>query len=312
MRIFLTGGSGAIGWLLVPALVAAGHEVTAISRRQEAADGLAAQGAQPVIGDVLDAGRLTDLVVAARPDAVIQHLTSLPQDLNPADTKAAFARNDRIRSHGAGNLLAAAKAAGARRYLAQNVCFLYAAAGPSVVGEDAPLATEMPEPYGQSIRAHAAMEQRIIESSELEGLVLRFGFWYGPGTTFAAGGYTARQVRRRRYPVIGDGAGVFSFVHVHDVVGATIAALAQGAPGVYNVCDDDPAPAREWIPAYARAIGAPAPRHVPVWLARLLAGPYVVTQATQMRGAFNHKAKEQLGWTPKYASWRRGFIEALG
>jgi nucleoside-diphosphate-sugar epimerase len=312
MKIFLAGGSGVIGWLLVPALVTAGHEVTAISRRKDQAHELAAQGAEPVIGDVLDADRLTDLVVAARPEAVIQHLTSLPQELSPKKIKAAFERNDRVRGQGGANLLAAAKAAGARRYVAQNVCFMYAPAGPSVVAEDAPLAVDAPEPYGRSIRTHAAMERGVVDSAELEGLVLRFGFWYGPGTTFASGGYTARQVLRRRYPVVGDGSGMFSFVHVHDVVAATIAALGHGAPGVYNVCDDDPAPVREWLPAYARAVGAPAPRHLSAWLARLLAGPYVVYQATQMRGASNHKAKEQLGWTPKYPSWRDGFVEALG
>lgn len=312
MKIFLAGGSGVIGWLLIPALVAAGHEVTAISRRQDAADALAAQGAQPVIGDVLDADRLSGLVAAARPEAVIQYLTSLPEDLKPRVTKAPYGPDKRARMHGAANLLAAAKAAGARRYLAQNVYFVYAPSGPSVVGEDAPLATDAAEPYGPLVRAHAAMEQHVTDSAELEGLVLRFGFWYGPGTTFASGGYIARQVHRRRYPVIGDGAGVFSFVHVHDVVGATIAALGQGAPGVYNVCDDDPAPVREWLPVYSRVIGAPAPWHIPVWLARPLAGQYAVTQATLMRGASNRKAKEQLGWTPKYASWREGFVQALG
>jgi nucleoside-diphosphate-sugar epimerase len=312
MKIFLAGGSGVIGWLLVPALVAAGHEVTVISKRKDGADAMAAQGAQAVIGDVLDADRLTHLVGAARPEAVIQHLTSIPQDVNPRNTEAAYAREGRTGAQGSANLLAAAKAAGARRYLAQNVCYMYAATGPSVVGEDAPLATDVPGPYGQLIRAHAAKERHIIDSTELEGLVLRTGFWYGPGTSFASGGYTAQKVRRRRYPVIGDGAGVFSFVHIHDVVAATIAALGQGAPGVYNVCDDDPAPVREWLPLYARALHAPAPRHVPLWLGRLLVGPYGVVQATQMRGASNHKAREQLGWTLKYATWREGFVQALG
>jgi len=312
MRIFLAGGTGVIGWLLIPALVSAGHEVTAISRRKDQADQLAAQGAEPLVGDMRDADRLTELVTAARPEAVIQHLTTLPQELSPKYVKASYVRNEKVRLNGGANLLAAASAAGARRYLAQNVCFMYAPTGPSVVGEDAPLATDAPEPYGAAIRTHAAAERRIIETAALEGLVLRFGFWYGPGTTFAAGGYTALQVRRRRYPVVGDGGGMFSFVHIHDVVHATIAALGQGAPGVYNICDDDPAPLREWLPAYARVIGAPPPRHVPAWFARLRAGQYFVTQATQMRGASNHKAKEQLGWTPKYPSWRDGFAHALG
>jgi 2-alkyl-3-oxoalkanoate reductase len=312
MRIFLAGGTGVIGWLLVPALTAAGHEVTAISRRKDQADQLAAQGAEPVIGNVLDHDSLTGLVVAARPEVVIQYLTALPQDLNPKHAKAAFARSNRIGGKAGANLLAAAKAAGARRFVGQNACFMYAPTGPAVLGEDAPLETDAPEPYGGLITTHAAMEERIIGTAELVGLVLRFGFWYGPGTTFASGGATAQKVRRRRYPVVGGGAGVFSFVHIHDVVGATIAALQQGGSGVYNVCDDDPAPQREWLPFYAKAIGAPPPRHVPVWFARLVAGQYLVAQATGMRGASNHKAKDQLGWTPKYPSWREGFVRALG
>jgi nucleoside-diphosphate-sugar epimerase len=312
MRIFLAGGTGVIGWLLVPALAAAGHEVTAISRRKDQAGLLSAQGAEPVIGNVLDQDQLTALVVAARPEVVIQYLTALPQDLSPKNAQAAYERTDRIVGPAGANLLAAAKAAGARRFVAQNACFMYAPDGPGVLTEDSPLDTGAPEPYGRLITTHAAMEQRIIGSEELEGLVLRFGFWYGPGTTFASGGSTARKVRRRRYPVVGAGAGVFSFVHIHDVVGATIAALGQGGRGVYNVCDDDPAPEREWLPVYAKAIGAPPPPHLPEWLARLVAGPYLVAQATGMRGASNHKAKEQLGWTPKYATWRDGFVHALG
>jgi nucleoside-diphosphate-sugar epimerase len=196
--------------------------------------------------------------------------------------------------------------------VAQNVCFFYAATGPWVVGEDHSLATNAPEPFGTSVRLHVEMERRIIESSTFDGLVLRFGVWYGPGTTFAGDGYTAKEVRRRRYPIVGDGAGMQSFVHVDDVVEATIAALTAGAPGVYNVCDDHPAPMRDWLPEYARAIGAPAPRHVPAWLARMAVGRFIVGQATQMRGASNEKAKRELGWKPAYPNWREGFLTALG
>jgi hypothetical protein len=163
----------------------------------------------------------------------------------------------------------AAEAACPRRYVAQTVCFLYAPEGPPVVDEDAPLAIRAPEPFGSTVRLHAEMERRIVENPSVAGLVLRFGFWYGPGTSFVRDGYTAREVCRRRYPIVGNGAGVFSFVHIDDVVAATIASLDRRAPGRYSICDDEPAPMREWLPVYAEALGAPPPRRVPAWLARL-------------------------------------------
>ncbi len=250
--------------------------------------------------------------MAAHPEVVVQHLTDLPLDLNPRNLKQAYARNDRVRGKGSANLVAAAQAAGARRYVAQNVSFLYAPEGPVVVDEQARLATDAPEPFGSTVRLHVEMERRIVENTSFAGLVLRFGFWYGPGTSFASDGYTAREVRRRRYPVVGNGGGMFSFVHIDDVVTATIASLDRGAPGVYNVVDDDPAPMREWLPGYAEALGAPRPLRVPVWLARLAAGTLVVGQATRMRGASNAKAKRELGWEPTYPTWREGFRTALG
>ncbi|MCA1832493.1 MAG: NAD-dependent epimerase/dehydratase family protein [Actinomycetota bacterium] len=312
MRIFLAGASGVIGRPLVPALVREGHRVSALTRKPEKVDLLESLGAEPVVCDVYDADRLRDLVVAARPDIVIQHLTDLPRDLGPRNVKQAYARNDRVRGEGSTNLVAAAEAAGTRRYIAQTVCFLYARVGPWVVDEEHPLATDAPEPFGSSVRLHAEMERRVVENPRFEGLVLRYGFWYGPGTSFASDGFTAREVRRRRYPIVGDGAGTQSFVHMDDVVESTIAAMTHGRPGVYNVCDDEPAPVREWLPAYARALGAPPPRRVPVWIARMLAGRFIGAQATTMRGASNERAKRELGWKPKYASWREGFRTALG
>lgn len=312
MRIFLAGASGVVGRPLVPKLVANGHHVSAMTRKPENTDAIEAAGAEPVVCDVFDVERLRQVVIAARPDVVIQHLTDLPQDLNPRNLKKGYARNDRVRGEGSANLVAAAAAAGARRYIAQNVCFLYAPTGPAVVDEDHPLAVGAPEPYGSSIRLHVEMERRIIENRAFDGLVLRFGFWYGPGTTFASDGFTARQVRRRRYPIVGNGGGVQSFIHMDDVVEATIAALAKGSPGAYNVTDDDPAPMREWLPAYCATLQAPSPRRVPVWLARLVAGPFIVGQATRMRGATNEKVKRELDWKPRYSSWREGFRTALG
>jgi 2-alkyl-3-oxoalkanoate reductase len=312
VRLFLAGGSGVVGEALVPALVSAGHEVTALSRAPNRADSLKAMGAHAVVGDVFDPERLTHLVADSRPDVVIQHLTSLPKNLNPRNTKQGYASNDRVRGEGGANLLAAAIAAGARRYVAQNVCFLYAPMGPRVVDEEAPLGTGFKEPYGRSVRIHQEMEHRIVDNPEIDGLVLRFGLWYGPGTTFAPEGYSAGQVRKRRYPVVGAGTGMFSFVHIDDVVATTIAAMERGEPGVYNVCDDEPAPMHEWLPVYAQVLGAPPPRHIPSWLARLVAGSFMVTQATEMRGASNTKAKRELGWQPVHSTWREGFKEALG
>jgi nucleoside-diphosphate-sugar epimerase len=312
MRIFLAGATGVIGRPLIPALVEAEHEVTALTRRPAWADELSAMGAKPVVGDVFDAAWLRDSVVQARPEVVIQHLTSLPQNLSPRNTRAAYASNDRVRGIGGANLLAAAKAAGARRYLAQNVCFMYSIEGPEMLDEGAPLAADAPDPYGRSVRVHLEMERAIVESTVLEGLVLRFGFWYGPGTTFEPNGYTADQVRRRRYPVVGNGKGLFPFVHIDDVVAATLAAVKQGPAGIYNVCDDDPAPMREWLPLYAQVLGAPTPLRVPPWLVSLVAGSFLAAQAQAMRGVSNAKAKEHLGWHPKYESWREGFWVALG
>lgn len=311
MRIFLAGATGVVGRPLVPRLRELGHDVCAITRRADRVDALKAMGAEPVVCDVFDAARLRDVVVEAKPEVVIQHLTDLPADLNPRNMRQAYESNNRVRSEGGANLVAAAEAAGARRYIAQNVCFWYAPDGPPVADEDARLATDAPEPFGSSVRLHIDMERQIVQNPNFDGLVLRFGYWYGPGTSFDRDGYTTREVRRRRFPIVGSGAGLFSFVHIDDVVSATIAALDRGAPGAYNICDDEPAPMREWLPAFADALGAPPPRRVPAWLVRLIAGRFVVVQTTQMRGASNAKAKRELGWQPAYPSWRDGFRVAL-
>lgn len=312
MRIFFAGASGVIGQRLLPRLVGDGHEVTALTRTPEKAEPLRAAGAEAVVCDVLDAERLREAVVAARPEVVLQHLTDLPPDLNPRNLKRAYEANDRVRGEGGANLLAAALAAGARRYVAQNVCFLYAPEGGPVKDEEARLFTDAPPPFDRTIRATREMERRIVEAEGIEGLVLRFGFWYGPGTSFAPDGYIAREVMRRRFPVVGRGRGVYSFVHIDDVAEATIAAMQRGEPGVYNVTDDDPAPMAEWLPVYAEALGAKPPRRVPNWLASLFAGRYTTYMATELRGASNEKAKRELDWRPRRPSWRQGFREALG
>jgi nucleoside-diphosphate-sugar epimerase len=174
------------------------------------------------------------------------------------------------------------------------------------------LFTDAPPPFDRSIRIQGEMDRRVVGAEGLEGIVLRFGQWYGPGTTYASDGYMANEVRRRRFPIVGPGTGVFSFVHIDDVVEATIAALERGSAGIYNVCDDEPAPLREWLPVYAEALGTKPPRRVPRWLARLAAGKFATLMTTELRGASNAKAKRELGWTPRHPSWRQGFREALG
>lgn len=311
MRIFFAGASGVIGRRLLPLLVEGGHEVVAMTRTPAKAEELRAAGAEPVVCDVLDADALHRVVTDARPEAVLQHLTDLPQDLNPRNMKRAYRANDKVRVEGGANLLAASLEAGAKRYIAQNVCFLYAPEGGPVKDEEARLFTDAPAPFDRTIQLTKRMEDEIVAAEDMDGLVLRFGLWYGPGTTWAPDGYSAREVGRRRFPIVGDGGGFYSFVHVDDVASATIAALDRGSPGVYNVADDEPAPMREWLPVYAEALDARPPRRVPRWLARIVAGRYAVYMATELRGASNEKAKRALGWQPRWASWRQGFREAL-
>jgi nucleoside-diphosphate-sugar epimerase len=312
MRVFLAGASGVIGGPLIPALRSAGHEVTAITRSEQSAEAIRAAGAEAAIGDVLDAEAVREAVAAARPEVVVSHLTKLPPDLNPRNMKKAYPQNDIVRGQGNANLLAAARAAGSRRIVVQNVCFLYAPEGEAVKSEDAPLISDGPDYVENSIAVHTEMERSITGARDIEGLVLRFGYWYGPGTSFAPGGWGAEEVRKRRFPIVGDGGGLFSFCHIDDVVGATIASLSEGGSGIYNVCDDDPAPVREWLPELAKALGAPPPRHVPLWLARLFSGGFGAMMMTKLRGASNAKAKRELRWTPRWPSWRQGFREALG
>ncbi len=242
----------------------------------------------------------------------MHELTDLPPALDPRKMEEQAAGNDRIRTEGTRNLVAAARAAGARRVVAQSIAFAYAPTGDAPKTEDEPLWDDAPWPWSRSIRALHDLEDAVTRTDGIEGLVLRYGFFYGPGSTYAGDGHLAREVRRRRLPVVGGGTGVFSFIHVDDAAAATVAAIARGAPGVYNVVDDEPAAMREWVPAYAEALGAKPPRRVPAWLARLLAGRYTASMGTQLRGSSNEKAKQALGWQPRHPSWRQGFREALG
>ena len=309
MRVFVAGATGVIGRRLLPLLNADGHEVTAMTRSDERAAALREAGATPVVCDVFDAEGLRAAVEAAQPEVVLHELTDLPAALDPRKMEEQAAGNDRIRTEGTRNLVAAAVAGGARRMVAQSIAFAYAP-GRGLRKEDDALWDDAPWPWSRSVQALHELEDAVTGTEGLDGVVLRYGFFYGPGSSYADDGHFAREVRRRRLPIVGKGSGVFSWIHVDDAAAATVAAMNRGAPGIYNVVDDEPAPMREWIPAYAAAIGAKPPRRVPVWLARLLAGRYTAAMATSLSGAANAKAKAELGWQPRHPSWRDGFREA--
>jgi nucleoside-diphosphate-sugar epimerase len=310
MRVLVAGASGAIGRPLIPLLLKAGHEVVGTTRREERAAALRAAGAEAVVCDLLDPAQAREAVASARPEVVIDELTSLPQDFDIRRTDI-YDANDRIRSEGTAALLAAAAEHGVKRYMIQSIAFLYAPEGDWVKDEDARVWTDAPAPFGRSVGVLTENERKVCGTEGIEGVVLRYGFFYGPGTYYAPGGSIAEQVRARRFPLVGGGAGVSSYVHIADAAAATVAAVEHGAPGIYNVVDDEPAPAREWLPAYAEALGAKRPFPLPAWVARFLAGPYAVAAATTLRGASNAKARRELGWTPRVQSWREGFKRYL-
>lgn len=311
MRVFLAGATGVLGRRLLPLLLAAGHEVHATTRRPERLKALADAGAEPVLVDALDREALSASVLAARPDAVIHQLTAIPTRINPRTMERDFADNDRLRSEGTANLIAAARAAGAGRILAQSVAFFYA---PVVSGtpheEDDALIdpARAPRQVRRSAAALAALERAVLEAN---GVVLRYGYFYGAGSAISREGSMAAELSRRRLPVIGRGGGVWSFVHVDDAAAATVAALAVDGPAVFNVVDDEPAPVAQWLPALAEALGAAPPLRVPALLARALAGSYGTAIMTAAEGASNARARRELGWQPLHPSWREGFRTAL-
>jgi nucleoside-diphosphate-sugar epimerase len=308
MRVFVAGASGAIGRPLVRRLLEAGHQVTGMTRRQERAAEIRKAGAEAVVCDVFDAPALSDAVVAARPDIVVHELTALPPRIDPrrADT---YPATNRLRTEGTSILIEAARAAGARRFVAQSIVFIYAPAGPRVVDERAPVIQGAPGHLGEAMDATLGCERQVLA---IGGLVLRYGYFSGPGTSFARGGTMAEDFHKRRFPIVGAGEGMMSFLQIDDAASATVAACERGAPGVYNVCDDEPARMRDWIPVYAEAVGAKRPLRVPRWVVRALAGRTIAAVMTELRGASNEKAKRELGWQPRYPSWRQGFAQALG
>ena len=309
MRIFLAGASGVIGSRMVPMLVDSGHQVLGTTRSPGKAERLRSAGAEPVVVDALDADALGAAVREAEPEVVINQLTDLPPRFNPR--KPDYGRTPQLRREGTATLAAAGAEAGARRLISQSIAFIYEPSGGPVKDEDAPLADMSGTSFAEVTEATIELERVTTGTPALDGVVLRYGWFYGPGTYYGVGGSTAEDVRRRRFPVVGDGGGVFSFIHVDDAAAATVAALDHGSPGVYNVTDDEPAPLRDWLPVYAETLGAKPPRRVPTWLARLVAGKVATGQLTGLRGASNERAKRELGWAPRHPSWRQGFAESL-
>ena len=312
MRIFLAGATGAIGRQLVPLLVSDGHDVTGATRSPTKVDALRAAEAEPVVLDALDAAAVRTAVADAKPDVVIHELTALPQRIDPRKMERDFALNDRLRSEGTRYLVDAAQAAGARRIIAQSIAFAYAPGPPGTVHvESDPLlpASEAHKSFRRSAQAMADLERSVLDAG---GLVLRYGYFYGPGSAITRTGSMGSDLARRRLPIIGRGSGVWSFVQIEDAAQATVAALSRGAPGAYNIVDDEPASVAEWLPALAESLAAPRPLRVPALLARPLAGRYGVAIMTSAQGASNELAKRELGWQPRHRSWREGFRSALG
>jgi nucleoside-diphosphate-sugar epimerase len=313
MKIFVAGATGAVGRRLIPALIQLGHQVIGMSRSKDKMKMIRASGATPVIADAFDAKALNNALQETKPDVVMHQLTSIPGRLNLRNIGRDFALTNRLRTEGTDHLLAAAKAAGVHRFIAQSFAgWPYAREGGPVKTEEAPLDPNPPKELRGMLAAIEHSEKVVLESAHLDGVVLRYGAFYGPGTSIAADGAMLEEVRRRRVPIVGRGAGIWSFVHVDDVAAATLLAAERGRPGIYNIVDDDPAPVSDWLPALAKAVGAPPPLRIPAFIARLAIGAHGISLMNEIRGASNAKAKRELSWKPFYPTWRSGFREGLG
>lgn len=310
MRVFVAGATGAIGQQLVPRLVAAGHEVYGMTRSGSKQAMLRELGAEPVVADALDPDQVAEAVGRAQPDVIVHQLTSIPPRLDLRHFDRDFALTSRLRTEGTDYLLSAGQAMGVQRFVAQSYFGAYARTGAAVKTEEDPLD---PAPV-RDMRGVAAairhLEQAVLGARWTEGIVLRYGAFYGPGTSLAPGAEQVEMIRRHKFPIVGDGGGVWSFMHVADAADATVAAVEHGSRGVYNVVDDDPAPVAEWLPALAQQLGAKRPMHVSRIVGRLFAGEVGVVMMTELRGASNAKAKRELAWRPAHPSWREGFAAA--
>jgi nucleoside-diphosphate-sugar epimerase len=310
MRVFVAGATGAIGKQLVPRLVAAGHEVHGMTRSESKQAMLRELGAVPVVADALDPDQVAEAVGRARPEVIVHQLTAVPAKLDLRHFDRDFALTSRLRTEGTDYLLSAGQAVGVRRFVAQSYFASYARTGAAVKSEEDPFDPAPAREMREVLAAIRHLEEAVLGARWTEGIVLRYGAFYGPGTSLAPGAEQVELVRRRKFPLVGDGGGVWSFIHVADAAEATVAAVAHGSRGVYNVVDDDPAPVAEWLPALAQELGAKKPMRVPRFIGRLFAGEAGVVMMTDVRGASNAKAKRELAWRPAHPSWRQGFAAA--
>ncbi|HET8909159.1 MAG TPA: NAD(P)-dependent oxidoreductase [Ktedonobacterales bacterium] len=312
MKVFVAGASGAIGKPLVSQLVAGGYQVVAMTRSANNVDALRAAGAEPVVADALDRDAVMQAVMRAEPEVIIHELTALTGVTNLKRFDEVFALTSRLRTEGTDYLMAAAQAAGTRRFIAQSYGnWTYARTGALIKAEDDPLDSTPPVNQTKSMAAIRHLERVIQSDSNIQGIALRYGNLYGPGTGFALDGDIVAMLRKRGFPIVGNGAGIWSFIHVNDAASAAVAAIQHGEPGAYNICDDEPAPVNVWLPALAKTVGAKPPFHIPVWAARFIVGDVAVSMMTQIRGASNAKAKRELDWQPGYKTWRDGFRTGL-
>jgi nucleoside-diphosphate-sugar epimerase len=313
MKVFVAGATGALGKQLVPLLVARGHDVVGMTRTEAKTDQLRSVGAQPVVADALDTDAVGRAVGEAEPDVVVHQLTAIPPKINMRHFEREFALTNRLRTEGTDNLLSAGRAVGVRRFVAQSNAGLYARTGGPIKREDAPLDDYPPPEMERGLAALRHLEAAVTGARWTEGLVLRYGWFYGPGTSIALAplGSQIELIRKRQLPIVGGGTGVWSFIHIEDAAAATVAAVEGGPAGIYNVVDDEPAPVSEWAPVLAAAVGAKRPLRVPRWVGRLAAGDWATVAMTELRGAANGKAKHELGWQLRYPSWRQGFAKGL-
>jgi 2-alkyl-3-oxoalkanoate reductase len=312
MRVFIAGATGALGRRLVPLVSRAGHAVVGMTRSAKRAGALRAAGAEAAVADALNRAAVVSAVAGAKPDVVVHQLTALSGFTTLRRFDQQFAATNRLRTEATVNLIAAARAAGARRLIAQSFAgWPYAREGRLVKTEDDALDPDPPRQFRATLNAIRYLEGAVLAADGLDGTVLRYGAFYGPGTSLGGGGAHVEALLRRRFPIVGRGTGVWSFVHIDDAAAATLNAIEHGASGIYNIVDDDPAPVAEWLPFLASAIGARPPRHIPAWLGRLLIGEHGLAMMNEVRGASNSKAKRELGWQPRYPSWRTGFRNGL-
>ena len=313
MRIFVAGASGAIGQRLVPLLVAGGHAVTGTTRTPGKADAIRAAGATSVVLDALDRDAVKEALARAEPEVVVHQMTALAGFTDFRKFDEGFAATNQLRTEGTDNLIAGMRELQVRRIVAQSFAgWPHTRVGGPVKTEEDPIDPDPPAALRRGLEAISHLENAVLHTAGIDGTVLRYGGFYGPGTSLGEGGFQLDVVRRRRFPLVGPGTGVWSFIHIDDAATATVAAIDRGATGLFNIVDDDPAPVAEWLPVLAAAIGAKPPRRVPVWIARLFVGEHGVAMMTDVRGASNAKAKRDLGWRPSYPSWREGFRRGLG